>query len=180
MPFEFCEWSPLFKKCKDNFTQNWKVHFPEVDGDDELAALMARLGFEGGDAASKKAQSAKKAQSDDAGGTPVLKSKKEKPPPEIVIELNNRNKKKHITVVKGLEPFYADTAAAAKVFGKKFACGSALKKGQDGKDDQIEIQGSYRDELPAVMVDKLKVGCLPWVCCACLLTHALLPFAPRR
>jgi hypothetical protein len=43
----------------------------------------------------------------------------------------------------------------------QFACGSALKKGQDGKDEQIEIQGNYRDELPAVIVDKLKVRATP-------------------
>ena len=48
--------------------------------------------------------------------------------------------------------------AAAKVFGKKFACGSALKKGQNGQDDQIEIQGSCRDQLPALIVDKLKMS----------------------
>ena len=75
-----------------------------------------------------------------------------------MIELNNRNKKKHITVVKGLEHFGVDTAAAAKTFGKKFACGSALKKGSDGQPDSIEIQGNYRDELPALIVDKLKVS----------------------
>ena len=77
----------------------------------------------------------------------------------MVIELNNRNKKKHITVVKGLEGFPSvDPAAAAKLFGKRFACGSALKKGQAGQADCIEIQGSCRDELPSFMVDKLKLS----------------------
>ena len=83
--------------------------------------------------------------------------KKEAAPAQIVIELNNRNKKKHITTVKGLELFGVDTAAAAKLFGKRFACGSALVKGQNGQADQIEIQGSCRDKLPAVIVEKLKM-----------------------
>jgi len=156
MPFEFCEWNPLFKKCKENFAENGKKHFPHADGDEELAALMARLGFEGGDAASKKAQSSKKPAAED-GSAPQQNKKKEKTPPEILIELNNRNKKKHITIVKGLDHFGVDTAAAAKTFGKKFACGSALKKAQDGQPESIEIQGNYRDELAAVMVDKLKL-----------------------
>ena len=167
MPYEFCEWNPLFKKCKENFELNHKKHFPKVDGGDELIALMTRLGFEGGDAASKKAQSSKKpadTSTDGGGGSSSGTGgggggkKKEKPPPDVVIELNNRNKKKHITVVKGLEHFGVDTAAAAKTFGKKFACGSALKKGSDGQADSIEIQGNYRDELPAVIVDKLKLS----------------------
>ena len=51
-----------------------------------------------------------------------------------------------------------DAPAAAKLFGKKFACGSAYKKGEAGKADCIEIQGSCRDELPAFMVDKLKLS----------------------
>ena len=162
MPFEFCEWNPLFKKCKENFEKNWRKHYPEVDESEEsLAELMAQLGFSGGDSASKKAQSSKKAAAADGEGAAQPTSKKDKKakePSEIVIELNNRNKKKHITIVKGLEAFGVDTAAAAKVFGKRFACGSALKKGQNGQPDQIEIQGSCRDELPAVLVDKLKMS----------------------
>jgi len=159
LPFEFCEWGPNFKKCKESFGQNYQKHFSGVAGDEELLALMTRLGFEGGDEASKKAQKAKKSAGDGdaaAGGGGGGK-KKEKAPPEIVIELNNRNKKKHITVVKGLDAFDVDTAAAAKTFGKKFACGSALKKAQDGQPESIEIQGNYRDELPALIVDKLKL-----------------------
>ena len=120
MPFEFCEWNPLFKKCKETFAQNWSKHFPDVEGEEELLQLMTRLGFEGGDANSKKAQSTKKAAAaEDGGAVAAPKSKKEKAPPEVVIDLNNRNKKKHITIVKGLEAFEVDTAAAAKVFGKK-------------------------------------------------------------
>lgn len=161
LPFEFCEWGPLFAKCKESFAENYKKHFPDVgNGEEELLQLMTRLGFEGGDEAAKKAQKgAKKAAA--ADGAPSGGGggkKKEKAPPEIVIELNNRNKKKHITVVKGLDAFDVDTAAAAKTFGKKFACGSALKKAQDGQPESIEIQGNYRDELPALIVDKLKLS----------------------
>jgi len=163
LPFEYCEFSPLFAKCKESFEKNWRTHFPQVDDTEEaLAELMARLGFTGGDAASKKAQSSGKKAAPADGDAPAppmsKKEKKAKEPSEIVIELNNRNKKKHITTIKGLEAFGVDTAAAAKVFGKRFACGSALKKGQNGQPDQIEIQGSCRDELPGVLVDKLKMS----------------------
>ena len=57
-----------------------------------------------------------------------------------------------------MEHFEVDTQAAAKLFGKKFACGSARKKGENGKPDQIEIQGDAIKALPAFMVDKLKVS----------------------
>ena len=121
---------------------------------------MTRLGFEGGDAASKKAQSGKKPADPDAPAAPPPGKIKKGGAAEkqVVIELNNRNKKKHITVVKGLELFDVDAAAAAKVFGKKFACGSALKKGENGQPAQIEIQGNYREELPALIAEKLKLS----------------------
>jgi len=164
LPFEFCEWNTLgsFTKCQESFQANWQTHFPDVEGEEALTALMAQLGLDGGDGASKKAQKGAKkgaAATDGADAQPQSKKdKKKQEPAEIVIELNNRNKKKHITTVRGLERFEVDMTAAAKLFGKRFACGSALKKGQNGQPDQIEIQGSYRDELPAVLVDKLKMS----------------------
>eukprot|EP00962_Isochrysis_galbana_P037241 scaffold12978_cov107-Isochrysis_galbana.AAC.1 len=76
----------------------------------------------------------------------------------VVIELTTRNKRKHITVIKGLEAYpEIDMAAAAKGFGKKFACGCAFQKGKNGQADQIEIQGDAVDALPAFIADKHKV-----------------------
>ena len=214
MPYEFCEWTPLFPKCKEALATTYKDHFPEVD---DLEALMGKLwiaddkakraqkskGGGGGaaapvppaaDAAAKPAGEGAAADGAAAGGEaapapPPKKDKKAKAEPEIVIELNNRNKKKHITIIKvrgiwmrlppalaaadaadaadaaplsrllhaylaslrfptlilffpllpalpapqitapqGLEHFVDDAPAAAKLFGKKFACGSAYKR----------------------------------------------------
>jgi translation initiation factor 1 (eIF-1/SUI1) len=36
-----------------------------------------------------------------------------------------------------LDFFDIDAAAAAKLFGKKFACGSAFQKGKNGGADQV-------------------------------------------
>jgi len=156
LPHEFCEFTPLVSKCRDNFQVAAAELYPDVVGPEQLAELMERLGMTGErDAASKKAQSGKKPSE---GGAPASSKKKEAAPAQVVIDLNNRNKKKHITTVKGLEAFGVDTAAAAKLFGKRFACGAALVKGNAGQPDQIEIQGSCREKLPAVIVDKLKVS----------------------
>lgn len=129
LPFEYCEFSPLFKKCRENFEANYEEYYPDVEGEEGLAELMASLGMTGGDAASKRAQSAKKPSDPTAPPQSGSGKKKDAAAAQIVIELNNRNKKKHITTVKGLELFGADAAAAAKLFGKRFACGSSLKKG---------------------------------------------------
>eukprot|EP00326_Haptolina_ericina_P025140 CAMPEP_0181197468 /NCGR_PEP_ID=MMETSP1096-20121128/16060_1 /TAXON_ID=156174 ORGANISM="Chrysochromulina ericina, Strain CCMP281" /NCGR_SAMPLE_ID=MMETSP1096 /ASSEMBLY_ACC=CAM_ASM_000453 /LENGTH=264 /DNA_ID=CAMNT_0023287387 /DNA_START=73 /DNA_END=867 /DNA_ORIENTATION=- len=154
-PFEFCEWGPEFARCKARFQEHYQQSFPDVSGEEELLELMTRLGFEGEtDAAAKKAQKAKKAPSEDAPPPPPSKKDKKKEAAAIVIELNTRNKKKFVTCVRGLELFEVDAPAAAKVFGKKFACGSAFQKGKNGLPDQIEIQGNYKDELPEFIASK--------------------------
>merc|ERR1740136_301023 len=134
---------------------------------------MTRLGFEGEpDAAAKKAQTSKKkpaveaeataegeeaAPSECGEGGGGGKKKKKQDSKSVIIELTSRNKKKHVTAVRGLENFEVDVPAAAKLFGKKFACGSAFQKGKNGLPDQIEIQGNFMEELPSFLLDKFKI-----------------------
>lgn len=98
---------------------------------------------------------------------------------KVTIELSSRNKRKHLTSVRGLEAFGIDLRAAAKVFGKKarlpasthpnargharhwrrprarqFASGSAFEKGKHGQPDAIEIQGDWMHELPDFLCQK--------------------------
>lgn len=166
VPFEYCEFMPTFEESKAWFKENYSKFYPEVSDEDALIALMTRLGFEGeADAHAKKAQGSKKKPADaaesaeGAEGAPApaeggKKKKKEKAPDAVVIELTSRNKKKHVTTVRGLEPYGVDMTAAAKVFGKKFACGSAFQKGKNGLPDAIEIQGNYVDDLPPFIEEK--------------------------
>jgi translation initiation factor 1 (eIF-1/SUI1) len=65
---------------------------------------------------------------------------KKKEKPEVLIERSVRNKRKCITTVKGLELFGVKLADAAKVFGKKFACGASVVKG--AVCEAIDIQAS--------------------------------------
>ena len=161
MPSEYCEWDPSFKKCQVWFAANYKDLYPDV-AEDGLVELMTELGLEGEtDDAAKKAQNAKK-KPDAPEGAPAAeqqvsaKEKKKDASRQVVIELEKGKGKKKLTVVRGMEAFGLDAAAAAKMFGKKFACGSALQKGKNGKPDQIEVQGSCQEELPQFIVDKFK------------------------
>ena len=130
------------------------------------------------DEAALKAQSgrAKVAPADGGGGKGGGK-KGDKG--KVTIELSSRNKRKHLTSVRGLEAFGIDMRAAAKVFGKKarlpasthpnargharhwrrprarqFASGSAFEKGKHGQPDAIEIQGDWMHELPDFLCQK--------------------------
>jgi len=167
VPFEYCEFMPTFEESKAWFKENYAKFYPEVSDEDALAVLMTRLGLEGeADAHAKKAQGGGKKKpaeaaeaADGAEGAPApadggKKKKKEKAPDAVVIELSSRNKKKHVTSVRGLEPYGVDMTAAAKVFGKKFACGCAFQKGKNGLPDAIEIQGNYVEVLPPFIEEK--------------------------
>jgi len=157
MPHEFSEFDPQFEESKKRFKDEYQQHFPEVTDEEALCELMLKLGYEGEkDAAALKAQGGKKPKA--VGGEGGGGGGKKKPPAQVVIELTSRNKKKHITCVRGLEAFGVDMADAAKPMGKKFASGSAFQKGKHGQPDQIEIQGNFIEELPAFLLAKFKIS----------------------
>lgn len=58
---------------------------------------------------------------------------------QVVLESHTRNKKKCVTTVTGLEGFGVKLSEAAKLFGKKFACGASVVKNATGT-EQIDMQ----------------------------------------
>jgi len=58
----------------------------------------------------------------------------------VLIQRLQRNKRKFVTVVTGLEHFGVKLKDAAQCFKKKFSCGSAVVAGECGKPDEIDIQ----------------------------------------
>jgi hypothetical protein len=61
----------------------------------------------------------------------------------VVLESHTRNKKKCVTTVTGLEGFGVKLSEAAKLFGKKFACGASVVKNATGT-EQIDMQVRHR------------------------------------
>lgn len=57
---------------------------------------------------------------------------------EIVLSRVQRNKRKFVTIVAGLETFGHKLKTAAKKLGKRFACGAAVS--HDNEKDEIVIQ----------------------------------------
>lgn len=66
---------------------------------------------------------------------------KKKQKAQIVLESHTRNRKKCVTTVTGLDSFGVKLADAAKLFGKKFACGASVVKDATGM-QQIDMQVS--------------------------------------
>ena len=65
---------------------------------------------------------------------------------KIYIKRVERNKRKYVTEVSGLEAFGLDLKKVAKEFGKKFATGSSVTKTASGG-EEITIQGDVSDDV---------------------------------
>ena len=65
---------------------------------------------------------------------------------KVLIKRVERNKRKYVTVVSGLEEHGIDLKKIAKDFGKKFATGSSVTKTASGG-EEITVQGDVSDDL---------------------------------
>ena len=65
----------------------------------------------------------------------------------VYIKRVERNKRKYVTVVSGLEAFGYDLKKVAKDFGKRFATGSSVTKNAGNTGEEITVQGDVSDDL---------------------------------
>ncbi|KHN95293.1 Translation initiation factor SUI1 [Metarhizium album ARSEF 1941] len=73
----------------------------------------------------------------------------------VTIKRIERNKKKFVTAVIGLEAFGLELKKVAKDLGKKFATGSSVTKLPSGG-EEIVVQGDVSDELEEFILEKYK------------------------
>lgn len=73
----------------------------------------------------------------------------------VTIKRVERNKRKFVTAVSGLEAFGLDLKKVAKEFGKKFATGSSVTKVPSGG-EEIVVQGDVSDDIEEFLLEKYK------------------------
>ena len=73
----------------------------------------------------------------------------------VTIKRIERNKRKYVTAVSGLEAFGLELKKVAKDFGKKFATGSSVTKTASGG-EEIVVQGDVSDEIEEFLIEKYK------------------------
>ncbi|XP_059092103.1 LOW QUALITY PROTEIN: density-regulated protein homolog [Tigriopus californicus] len=145
MPFEFCEYYPDYEGCR----QWLEKHMPEKICH-TLGGGRRRAGGGGGvDDGSVVGEDGKKRQT--RGGKSMMKAKKKEAAVQkrIILSIAPRGKKKAVTVIQGLKTCGIDLKVASKFFGQKFACGSSITG-----DDEIVIQGDFKDDLFDVIPEK--------------------------
>eukprot|EP01113_Clastostelium_recurvatum_P022766 TRINITY_DN2728_c0_g1_i2.p1 TRINITY_DN2728_c0_g1~~TRINITY_DN2728_c0_g1_i2.p1 ORF type:complete len:182 (+),score=56.87 TRINITY_DN2728_c0_g1_i2:302-847(+) len=149
LPVEYCEFGPSPPKCKqwcvDNVPKDkWpKEYASEGDVEKKLEGLSV-----GGSSSSSSSSSSAEPVKMLPGG-----KIKKKESATVTICTTSRNKRKYVTTVAGLEKFGIKLADAAKLFGKRFACGASVVKNPQDK-EEIDIQGDVADDLLDYIVEK--------------------------
>lgn len=72
---------------------------------------------------------------------------------KVFIKRVERNKRKYVTVVSGLEEHGLDLKKIAKELGKKFATGSSVTKTASGG-EEITVQGDVSDDVYDWLTEK--------------------------
>ncbi|OAA80623.1 Density-regulated protein DRP1 [Akanthomyces lecanii RCEF 1005] len=168
---QYCEYGGTVKKCQDWLQSNQKQMYDRIwsaglslspkshirlpvklltSGTEALEAATASLSVEAQKRAAKDAQK-KTAKAEAAEAKQADKLAKS----VITIKRIERNKRKFVTAVIGLETFGLDLKKCAKDFGKKFATGSSVTKVASGG-EEIVVQGDVSDELEEFILEKYK------------------------
>ncbi|KAL5528373.1 TMA22 [Sanghuangporus sanghuang] len=148
-PPEYCEFGEHLTRCKEWLKENHPDLYDRYYSEEALRAKIGTLSL---DAQKKLEEDVQKAeQKADKKADAALKKLQES---QVIIKRIERNRRKFVTSIYGLEVFGIDLKKAAKFFGKKFATGSSVTKNLQGK-DEIVIQGDVSDEIMDMVSDKV-------------------------
>lgn len=148
-PAEYCEFGPDFEKCKPWLIKNAPDLYPNLvkEEAEKTAEQLEGLDVSGSKKeASKSGGSTSELKREDEVKTLPGGKVKKKERPEVVVEKVIRNKRKCVTIVKGLDMFGIKLSDASKKFGKKFASGASVVKGPTEK-EQIDVQGDFMYDI---------------------------------
>ncbi|KAK8137720.1 translation machinery-associated protein 22 [Apiospora sp. TS-2023a] len=151
LPPEYCEYGGTAKKCQDWLQKAHPSMYEQIWSPEALEAATANLSVAAQERAAKDAKK-KAAQAEKA----EQKEADKKANSVVTIKRVERNKRKYVTAVSGLEAFGLDNKKVAKEFGKKFATGSSVTKLPSGG-EEIVVQGDVSDEIEEFLLEKYKV-----------------------
>ncbi|KAG6850225.1 Translation machinery-associated protein 22 [Arthromyces matolae] len=147
-PVEYCEFGSSLTRCKEWLHGSHSNLFDKYYSEDALASKVGTLSLEA--QAKLEKDTAKKEAKAEAKADAALKKKLAS---QVTIKRIERNKRKHVTSIAGLEAFGIDLKKAAKQFASKFATGASVTKNVHGQ-DEIVVQGDVSDEI----VDMIEEG----------------------
>ncbi|EMC93392.1 hypothetical protein BAUCODRAFT_239124 [Baudoinia panamericana UAMH 10762] len=142
LPPEYCEYGGTLKKCEEWLSKAHPDLHDRLYSADATANSLSTLSVDAQKRAEKDAQ--KKAAKAEAA---EARESEKRAASKIYIKRVERNKRKFVTEVSGLEQFGLDLKKIAKEFGKKFATGSSVTKNAGGTGEEITVQGDVSDDI---------------------------------
>lgn len=149
-PPEYCEFGLSFNRCKQWLSENNSELYNQLYSDEALANATSTLSLEKEEKISKDLL--KKQQKEEARVERELAKKLQS---KVTIKRIERNKRKHIISITGLEVFDIELKKLSKTFSSKFATGCSISKTADKK-DEILVQGDLSDEAKVFIENLLK------------------------
>ncbi|KAJ7281738.1 translation initiation factor SUI1 [Mycena rebaudengoi] len=170
-PPEYCEFGASLTRCKDWLREEHPSLFDRYYSDGALCfattdclfhsspttsteALQTKVGTLSLEAQTKlEKDTAKKEAKAEAKKDAALKKKMAS---QVTIKRIERNKRKHITSIHGLEAFGIDLKKAAKQFSTKFATSASVTKNAAGV-EEIVVAGDVSDEILEMIEEEVGV-----------------------
>ncbi|KAG8631510.1 hypothetical protein KVT40_000650 [Elsinoe batatas] len=141
LPPEYCEFGGTTKKCEDWLKSKDPSLHSKLYSADTIASNLSALSVDAQKRAEKDAQKkAAKAEAAEAREAERLADAK------VIIKRVERNKRKYVTTVSGLEEHGLELKKVSKEMGKKFATGASVTKTASGG-EEITIQGDLSDDV---------------------------------
>ncbi|KAL7410490.1 density-regulated protein DRP1 [Mrakia frigida] len=146
-PAEFCEFGASLSRCKAWLEEEHPKLFQQYYSEDAITEKMGTLSVEKQE---KLEHDVEKMEKKARKKEETLE--KQKMASKITIKRIERNKRKYVTTVLGLETFGIDLKKASKIFAQKFATGSSVTKNPQGQED-ITVQGDVTDEIADILLE---------------------------
>ncbi|KAG2088469.1 translation initiation factor SUI1 [Suillus cothurnatus] len=140
-PPEYCEFGSSLTRCKEWLQGAHSQLFEKYYSDEALQSKIGTLSLEA--QAKLEKDTAKKEAKAEAKADAALKKKMAS---QVSIKRIERNKRKHVTAIHGLEAFDIELKKAAKFLAQKFATGASVTKNAQGQ-DEIVVQGDVSDDV---------------------------------
>jgi density-regulated protein DRP1 len=146
---QYCEFGGTTKKCEEWLSSKHPDLHAQLYSEDAISANLNSLSVDAQKRAEKDAtKKAAKAAATEARLAHELATSK------ITIKRIERNKRKHVTSLSGLEAFGLDIKKVAKELGKKFATGSSVTKLPGGVGEEITVQGDLSEDILEWLCEK--------------------------
>lgn len=149
-PPEFCEFGGQFRRCKEWLSQNQQEIYNKLYSEEALTNATSTLSLEKEEKIHKDLE--KKQAKEEAKAERELQKKLQS---KVIIKRIERNRRKHVISISGLEVFNIDMKKLSKTFATKFATGASVTKNAEKK-DEIVVQGDVSDEAKAYIEKLLK------------------------